>query len=804
MNHFGRRSRAGGGVRVPARRAGGSARSLATVLAHLGSDVHRVVACRPGTRFAGLVSTRRLAEEVVDLRAGSGGGGRGVTRRARRVADGIRLARWGLAHRHQVSAVHANGLAEAMLAWPLALGAAAPMVVWAHEWDVSPAARVLAPLMRRGVTLRWATVSDTAREALVASGVPGSKKVAVIPNPIDPAEMAASPEAEPATSPGEEVDEVEIAYLGAPATYKGFDLLPDLIDGVAHHRVPVRWRIWSGPRSQDPTTWARLESLAHEAGPEVQLEDKTAEVAHAYASADIVVCPSRQESFGRVAAEAMASGRAVVASDLPALRQVVGPAGVLVPPEDVTATVEALASLAADPRRRAELGAQGRIRARAWAPGPVVEALRVAYGLDRPRVLVVSHEATRTGAPAVAVEVVGALAPRARVEVVLRWPGPLAPDFARAGGSPDSGRAGGSPDSGRAGGSPDSGRAGGSPDSGRAGGMVRTEPLRHLRVLLRRNRRTRDAATRLERWAAGRVLDRSRPDLVWANTVLSACYLEPARARGIPAVLHVHELGRLIPGTLRRYGPGLLPAGVTVVAASQAAADATRPHLPPGERLAVIPSPIDVDAVAHRARQPQVLTDSPGPSLVVACGAATHRKGIDRWIEIAARVHDADPTVRFRWVGRDSPRMLPQVEARDLNRVVELLDEVEDPLPHLAGATVFTLPSRHDTFPLAVLEAMALGLPVVAFDAGGMAEQLGDTGVLIPADDLEAFADAVVDLIRDPGRRSDLAEAAIRRVRKFDRSGFAATVNALADEILADEILDTGPQATRGTAGPAT
>ena len=83
-----------------------------------------------------------------------------------------------------------------------------------------------------------------------------------------------------------------------------------------------------------------------------------------YAAADLVVLPSvtRGEAFGVVLLEALASGRPVIASDLPGVRAVVRATGggLLTPPGDAGALAAAIGALAADPARRAELGQAGR------------------------------------------------------------------------------------------------------------------------------------------------------------------------------------------------------------------------------------------------------------------------------------------------------------------------------------------------------------------------------------------------------------------------------------------------------------
>ena len=85
------------------------------------------------------------------------------------------------------------------------------------------------------------------------------------------------------------------------------------------------------------------------------------------AGAAAVLVPSRYETFGMVAAEAMAAGAAVVASDVDCLRDVVAHAGgVLVPPERPDALAAAVAALLADPARAADLGARGRAASARW------------------------------------------------------------------------------------------------------------------------------------------------------------------------------------------------------------------------------------------------------------------------------------------------------------------------------------------------------------------------------------------------------------------------------------------------------
>jgi glycosyltransferase involved in cell wall biosynthesis len=85
-----------------------------------------------------------------------------------------------------------------------------------------------------------------------------------------------------------------------------------------------------------------------------------------------------------------------------------------------------------------------------------------------------------------------------------------------------------------------------------------------------------------------------------------------------------------------------------------------------------------------------------------------------------------------------------------------------------ATADVLVVTSEHEGFGVPVVEAMAAGLPVVAYDQGAVPEVLGDAGVLVSSRDPFALADAIGSLLADPTRRRSLAEAGRRRFAELD------------------------------------
>lgn len=110
----------------------------------------------------------------------------------------------------------------------------------------------------------------------------------------------------------------------------------------------------------------------------------------------------------------------------------------------------------------------------------------------------------------------------------------------------------------------------------------------------------------------------------------------------------------------------------------------------------------------------------------------------------------------------------------------------EDAQNCLRSFDVFVLPSRFEAFPLTILEAMAVPLPVVATDVGSVAEAIehDETGILVPPEDIQALTSALERLRGDPELRRRLAVAAHARVREhFTAAEMAARYEALYDEL---------------------
>lgn len=178
-------------------------------------------------------------------------------------------------------------------------------------------------------------------------------------------------------------------------------------------------------------------------------------------------------------------------------------------------------------------------------------------------------------------------------------------------------------------------------------------------------------------------------------------------------------------------------------------------------------------------------------TIVICVGRLIAAKGqrflVDAMVDIVRR----HPAAALLLVGDGPERASLEARARDLKlshcvRVAARRDDVPE---LLAMSAVFVLPSFSEGIPLALVEAMAAGKPVVATAVPGNVDVVVDArfGVLVPPRDAQALADAVSGLLDDPVRAAAVGARGRERVREhFDsRRSLAATV-ALYDEVLAE------------------
>ncbi|MFE2170761.1 glycosyltransferase [Streptomyces sp. NPDC059447] len=207
-----------------------------------------------------------------------------------------------------------------------------------------------------------------------------------------------------------------------------------------------------------------------------------------------------------------------------------------------------------------------------------------------------------------------------------------------------------------------------------------------------------------------------------------------------------------------------------------------RRHYPEVDRLLVL-TPEDADLwirsgmenVGSMPNPLPFMPDSPAPRTgkVVACvGRLAFEKGVDLLLDAWAEASPLHPdwTLRIYGAGVEEPALRAHCASLGLDESVEWMGSTDDVLGALRGASVFAQASRAEGFPITLLEAMAAGLPVAAFDcAPGVREIVrhGEDGLLARLGNTMELAGHLDALMGDGALRDRLGDTAFRSVQRY-------------------------------------
>jgi GalNAc-alpha-(1->4)-GalNAc-alpha-(1->3)-diNAcBac-PP-undecaprenol alpha-1,4-N-acetyl-D-galactosaminyltransferase len=185
-----------------------------------------------------------------------------------------------------------------------------------------------------------------------------------------------------------------------------------------------------------------------------------------------------------------------------------------------------------------------------------------------------------------------------------------------------------------------------------------------------------------------------------------------------------------------------------------------------GYRSIVMPNPVITPVAEISTTQ---LVSSP---TLMAIGRLHPVKGFDLAIAAFAKLRDKYPDWHLTILGEGPNRAeLEELRSKlDLSNRVHFLGQVQNVNAHLRQADIFVLSSRFEGFPMALCEAMACGVPVVATDClSGPREIITDgvDGILVAMEDVDALANGMDILMADPVKRQQLARAAPQILERF-------------------------------------
>lgn len=279
---------------------------------------------------------------------------------------------------------------------------------------------------------------------------------------------------------------------------------------------------------------------------------------------------------------------------------------------------------------------------------------------------------------------------------------------------------------------------------------------------------------------------------------------------GLPTVISIHDL---IPLTEPGYA-GNLPTRLYFRLVTRAARQATaintlsvhaRGEIErllgiPRSRIHVIPPGVEAHfnpiADDHGLRRARTRLDLPERYLLYV-GGGDVRKNIGVLLAAIARLRDVGGSgldslpslviaapIPTPGPSEHRPDWRAAAQAMGLGGAVRFVERIaEEDLPAVyRGAEAFLFPSRSEGFGLPPLEAMACGTPVICSDRTSMPEAVGEAGILLPPDDVAAWAEAISRLSGDTGLRGALRQAGLRQAARFSWDATAQRVAEVLEE----------------------
>jgi glycosyltransferase involved in cell wall biosynthesis len=296
-----------------------------------------------------------------------------------------------------------------------------------------------------------------------------------------------------------------------------------------------------------------------------------------------------------------------------------------------------------------------------------------------------------------------------------------------------------------------------------------------------------------------RHVARRKVDIVHAYNFYGNVFaIPPARLARVPVVIaSIRDLGLYLTPLQKRVQRYVCRLADCVVVN----ADAVKTWLVgegyDAERIVVIRNGVDLTCFRELPQPDRVRRElglAAGVPLVAVVSRLTRMKGLEQFLEAAAVVNRRSIDARFLVVGETPPHDPEYLD--ELKRMAARLgigDRViftglrSDIPALLAGVDVAVMPSLNEALSNALLESMAAGAPVVATRVGGTPEALadGETGLLVPPDDIASLAGAVMRLLESPALAMRLGRAARQSIAdRFSVERMARTTERLYDQLL--------------------
>jgi glycosyltransferase involved in cell wall biosynthesis len=208
------------------------------------------------------------------------------------------------------------------------------------------------------------------------------------------------------------------------------------------------------------------------------------------------------------------------------------------------------------------------------------------------------------------------------------------------------------------------------------------------------------------------------------------------------------------------------------------------------DSIHVVPNPVDLSFVRTRAAEPLTADErlrSREP-VIVAAGRLADAKNYPLLIDAFARLHASMPArLVILGEGELEQQLRKRVEDHHLGNAVRFLGFQSNPWKFIAQADVFALSSRYEGFGNVLIEAMALGVPVVATASAGTRDIVDPerTGLLVHRHTVDAFASALGRVLGGRGLREEMSRAALGAAERFAAPRVIAEYDSMLHKLIA-------------------
>jgi glycosyltransferase involved in cell wall biosynthesis len=206
-------------------------------------------------------------------------------------------------------------------------------------------------------------------------------------------------------------------------------------------------------------------------------------------------------------------------------------------------------------------------------------------------------------------------------------------------------------------------------------------------------------------------------------------------------------------------------------------------------KLSVISNAVDMGFIESAKGAVEPLPKPLGCLRLVAVGRLVPQKGHEDLIVAFAEVVRElamEAELLILGEGPDRPKLDVLIKKLELEHRVRLVGTVANPYAWMRTADLFVLASRWEPFGIVLIEAMALGLPVISTDTDGARDivESGTDGILVPIGDRDGLARAILGLARSAQVRAAISRRALEKARRFDVSVIVPRYDKVLQKVL--------------------